>query len=336
MTGLARPVGIVGIGSCVPDRVLTNADLEQMVDTSDEWITTRTGIKERRIADEATATSDLAFGAAQRALENAGVAPEEIDLIIVATVTPDMLFPATACLVQAKLGAPQAAAFDLSAGCSGFTYALATGAGFVASGQYRTVLVIGADCLSKITDWSDRSTCVLFGDGAGAAVLREVPTGYGILSIVLGADGTGGDKLTLPGGGSRRPFRFGRAETDRGNEFIHMAGRDVFKFAVRVVPLATEQVLSKAGLTLDDVQLFIPHQANVRIIDGAVERLGIDRERVMVNAERYGNTSAASVALALDEAVKAGRLSHGGVGVLVAFGAGLTWGAVALRWYQPQ
>lgn len=336
MTGLTRPVGIVGIGSCVPDRVLTNADLERMVDTSDEWITTRTGIKERRITDDQTATSDLAYGAALRALEDAKVSPEDVDLIIVATVTPDMLFPATSCLVQAKLGASRAAAFDLSAGCSGFTYALATGAGFVAAGQYRTVLVIGADCLSKITDWSDRSTCVLFGDGAGAVVLREVPEGFGILSVVLGADGTGGDKLTHPGPGSRKPLRFDRAETDRGGEFIHMAGRDVFKFAVRVIPPATEEALAKAGLTLDDVQLLIPHQANVRIIDAAVERLKLEPERVMVNAERYGNTSAASVALALDEAVKAGRLTHGGVSVLVAFGAGLTWGAVALRWYRPE
>ncbi|MDI6870315.1 MAG: beta-ketoacyl-ACP synthase III [Bacillota bacterium] len=331
--GLSRPVGIVGTGSCVPERVLTNQDLEKMVDTSDEWITTRTGIKERRIADEETATSDLACGAAWRALESARIGADELDLIIVATVTPDMLFPATSCLVQARLGAARAAAFDLSAGCSGFVYALATGAGFIASGQYETVLVIGAETLSKITNWKDRSTCVLFGDAAGAAVLRPVPDGYGILSVVLGADGTGGEKLTLPGGGSRRPFRFERAETDEGSQYIHMCGPDVFKFAVRVVPQAAEEALVKAGLTAGDVQLLIPHQANIRIIDAAAERLGIAPDRVMVNVDRYGNTSAASIALALDEAVRAGRLRRDGVGVLVGFGAGLTWAAAALRWY---
>ncbi|HHW14639.1 MAG TPA: ketoacyl-ACP synthase III [Firmicutes bacterium] len=331
--GLLRPVGIVGTGSYAPARVLTNHDLEKMVETSDEWITTRTGIKERRIADEATATSDLAYEAAQRALAAAGIGAEAIDLIIVATITPDMLFPATACLVQAKLGASRAAAFDLSAGCSGFVYAVATGAGFIASGQYETVLVIGADTLSKITNWKDRSTCVLFGDGAGAVVLRPVPEGYGILSTVLGADGTGGEKLTLPAGGSRRPFRFEREETDEGLQYIHMCGADVFKFAVRVMPQAAEEVLAKAGLAPADVQLLIPHQANIRIIDAAAERLGLERDRVMVNVDRYGNTSAASVALALDEAVRGGRIGRGGVAVLVGFGAGLTWGAVALRWY---
>lgn len=330
---LVRPVGIVGTGSCVPERVLTNQDLEAMVDTSDEWITTRTGIKERRIADDETATSDLAYGAAKAALQSAGIESDEVDLIIVATVTPDMLFPATSCLVQAKLGAAQAAAFDLSAGCSGFVYAMTVGAGCIASGLHRTVLVIGADTLSKITNWKDRSTCVLFGDGAGAVVLREVPEGYGILSTVLGADGTGGEKLTLPGGGSRRPFRFDREETDEGAQYIHMCGPDVFKFAVRAMPQAAEEVLAKAGLTPAEVDLFIPHQANIRIIDAAVDRLGMDRERVMVNVDRYGNTSAASVALALDEAVKAGRLTRGDVGVMVGFGAGLTWGAVAVRWY---
>ncbi len=332
--GLRQPVGIVGTGSCVPERILTNRDLEHMVETSDEWITTRTGIKERRIADADTATSDLACGAGRQALESAGIGPDEVDLIIVATVTPDMLFPATACLVQARLGAARAAAFDLSAGCSGFVYALATGAGFIASGQYRTVLVIGADCLSKITNWEDRSTCVLFGDGAGAAVLRAVPEGYGILSVTLGADGTGGEKLSLPGGGSRRPFRFERQETDAGNEYIHMCGSDVYKFAVRVMPQAAEEALGKAGLTAGDVQLLIPHQANIRIIEAAAERLHLDRDRVMVNVDRYGNTSAASIGLALDEAVRTGRLTHGGVGLLVGFGAGLTWGAVALRWFQ--
>lgn len=331
--GLLKPVGIVGTGSYTPERVLTNHDLEKMVETSDEWITTRTGIKERRIADEATATSDLAYEAARRALAAAGCTAEDVDLIIVATITPDMLFPATSCLVQARLGASRAAAFDLSAGCSGFVYAVTTGAGFIASGQYETVLVIGADTLSKITNWKDRSTCVLFGDGAGAVVLRPVPEGYGILSAVLGADGTGGEKLTLPAGGSRRPFRFERAETDEGSQYIHMCGADVFKFAVRVMPQAAEEVLAKAGLTPDDVQLLVPHQANTRIIDAAAERLGLERDRVMVNVDRYGNTSAASVALALDEAVRSGRISRGGVTVLVGFGAGLTWGAAALRWY---
>jgi 3-oxoacyl-[acyl-carrier-protein] synthase-3 len=334
--GPKQPAGIVGTGLHVPEQVLTNHDLEKMVDTSDEWIATRTGIRERRIADEATATSDLACEAGRRALASAGVAPSEVDLIIVATVTPDMLFPATACLVQAGLGAAQAAAFDLSAGCSGFVYALATGAGFIASGQYETVLVIGADTLSKITNWEDRSTCVLFGDGAGAAVLRPVPEGYGFLSFVLGADGTGGEKLRLPGGGSRRPFRFVPEEGAEGAQYIHMCGPDVFKFAVRVMPQAAQEVLAKAGLRPEDVQLLLPHQANTRIIDAAAERLGIEPDRVMVNVDRYGNTSAASIGLALHEAVEAGRLTHGGVGVLVGFGAGLTWAAAALRWYGPR
>lgn len=331
--GVVRPVGIVGTGLCVPDRVLTNHDLEKMVETSDEWIVTRTGIRERRIADRTTATSDLAYGAAVEALKNAGITPQEVDLIIVATVTPDMLFPATACLVQGRLGATRAAAFDLSAGCSGFAYALSTGANFIAAGQYGTVLVIGADCLSKITNWEDRRTCVLFGDGAGAAVLREVPDGYGILGTVLGADGTGGDKLTIEVGGSRRPFQYEGGETDDGGRFIRMAGSDVFKFAARIMPVAAEQVMAKAGIASDDVQLFIPHQANLRIITAAAERLHINMDRVFVNVDRYGNTSAASIGIALHEAVSQGRVTRDGVVVLVGFGAGLTWSSLVMRWY---
>ncbi|MGE5507912.1 MAG: beta-ketoacyl-ACP synthase III [Chitinophagales bacterium] len=331
--GVGRPVGIVGTGLCVPERVLTNHDLEKMVETSDEWIVTRTGIRERRIADRDTASSDLAYGAAVQALRNAGVTPEEVDLIIVATVTPDMLFPATACIVQGRLGATSAAAFDLSAGCSGFPYALATGANFVATGQYDTVLVIGADCLSKITNWKDRATCVLFGDGAGAAVLRQVPQGYGILGTVLGADGTGGDKLNIAVGGSRRPLQYEKEETDDGGRYIRMLGADVFKFAVRIMPAAAEEVMTKAGISPDEVQLFVPHQANIRIISAAADRLGISMDRVFVNVDRYGNTSAASIGIALHEAVSQGRITRDGIVVFVGFGAGLTWSALAMRWY---
>lgn len=320
--------GILGVGSCVPERVLTNFDLEKMVDTSDEWISTRTGIKERRIADESKATSDYAAGAARRALERAGVDALELDLVIVATVTPDMFFPSTACLVQEMIGATRAAAFDLSAGCSGFVYALDVAARGIEAGAYRNVLVVGADLLSRVTDYTDRSTCVLFGDGAGAVVLGAVDEG-GILSTYLGADGSGGEKLCIPAGGSRLPAA---KATDRGQHFIHMEGNEVFKFAVRIMPEAAQEAMRRAGVAPADVDLFIPHQANVRIIDAAAKRLGIESERVFVNVDRYGNTSAASIPIALDEAVGSGRVKAGDILVLVGFGAGLTWGAAALQW----
>lgn len=321
---------MAGTGSAVPDRVLTNADLEKMVDTSDEWITTRTGIKERRIADPETASSDLAALAAGRALAASGTDPASVDLIIVATVTPDMLFPATACIVQHRLGAHRAAAFDLSAGCSGFVYALGMGAQAIASGLYETVLVAGVDCLSKITDFQDRSTCVLFGDAAGAAVLKPAAPGYGLLAIQLGADGSGADKLSLPAGGSRIPVS--KDAIDSRLNFIHMAGNEVFKFAVRIMEEASHVVLSQSGLDASDIDLFVPHQANIRIIEAAAKRLGVPSEKVFVNVQKYGNTSAASIAVALDEANAEGRLRPGDKVLLVGFGAGLTWASAVLCW----
>ncbi|WP_406678276.1 beta-ketoacyl-ACP synthase III [Moorella sp. ACPs] len=330
MPALLRPVGIVGTGSCLPERVLTNTELEQMVDTSDEWIRTRTGIRERRIADQDTAASDLAVPAAARALAMAGLPAEAVDLIIVATVTPDTLFPATACLVQERLGVKGGAAFDLSAGCSGFIYALAAASQFIATGVYQTALVIGVEILSKIINWQDRSTCVLFGDGAGAVVLRAVPPGEGILGLHLGADGGGGSLLTLPAGGSRLPANSSTVE--KHLHTIHMNGPEVFKFAVRVMGEASLKALEQAGLRKEEVDFLIPHQANMRIIEAATKRLGLAREKVYVNLDRYGNMSSASIPVALDEACREGRLKRGDKVVLVAFGAGLTWGAAVLSW----
>ncbi|MBE3598059.1 MAG: ketoacyl-ACP synthase III [Limnochordaceae bacterium] len=325
-----RAVGIWGTGSAVPERVLTNFDLEKMVETSDEWIRTRTGIRERHIADEKTATSDLALLAGRRALEAAGVGPDELDLIVVATVTPDMSFPSTANLVQDRLGARRAAAFDLAAACSGFLYGLDTAAAFVATGRAGYALVVGAECLSKITDYTDRSTCVLFGDAAGAVVLGPVGPGYGLLSSHLGSDGSYGHLLHLPAGGSRRPAS--AATVAERLHFIKMAGNEVFKIAVRTMGEAAEKALQEAGVSVDRVRWFIPHQANVRIIDAAARRLGIEEDRVVVNIDRYGNTSAASIPLALDETVRAGKVAEGDYLVLAAFGGGLTWGASVLRW----
>lgn len=329
MPDTIRP-GILGVGRFVPEHVLTNHDLEKMVDTSDEWITTRTGIRERRIAPPGMATSDMAIGAAKAAMDMAGVCAEELDVIIAATVTPDMLFPSTACLVQAALGAWRAAAFDLSAGCSGFVYALSVASQYVAAGAAKRVLVMGAETLSRITDYEDRNTCVLFGDGAGAAVIGAKDGNGGILAFDLGADGGGADLLCVPAGGSRKPTT---AETlaSRGH-FIKMEGKQVFRFAIRVVEESVITVLKKAGADVGDIDLFIPHQANVRIIDYAVEKLGIPREKVFVNLDRYGNTSAASIPIALSEAVEQGRVGPGSLVVMVGFGAGLTWGSCALRW----
>ncbi|WRP13369.1 beta-ketoacyl-ACP synthase III [Geochorda subterranea] len=323
-------MGIWGTGSAAPERVLTNFDLERMVETSDEWIRTRTGIRERRICDEQTATSDLAMQAARRAMEAAGVAPEAIGLVVVATVTPDMAFPSTANLVQHGLGIKGAAAFDLAAACSGFLYGLDVAASAIQSGRVRHALVIGAECLSKITDYTDRSTCVLFGDGAGAVVLGPVSEGHGILASQLGSDGAYGDLLCLPAGGSRRPASE-RTVAERLH-YIKMQGNEVFKIAVRTMGEAAEQALRQAGLGVDQVRYLIPHQANIRIIDAAAKRLGIPEERVVVNIDRYGNTSAASIGIALDETARAGKLADGDVVVMVAFGGGLTWGATVVRW----
>lgn len=321
--------GILGTGSALPSRVLTNADLEQMVDTNDEWIVTRTGIKERRIAAPDEATSDFAVPASERALEMAGVRAEEIDLILVATVTPDMMFPSTACVVQERIGATHAAAFDLSAACSGYLYGLSVASAFVATGQYRYVLVIAADVLSRIVDYTDRSTAVLFGDGAGAAVVGPVEGDRGLLAFDLGADGSGGKFLHMPAGGSRMPASY--ASIDAHMHYLKMEGQETFKFAVKAMASSTEKVLERAGLSREEIDVLVPHQANIRIIEAARKRFGLDEHKVVLTIHKYGNSSASSIAIALDEAIRSGRAEPGHVVVLVGFGAGLTWGAAAVR-----
>ncbi|CRF28687.1 3-oxoacyl-[acyl-carrier-protein] synthase III FabH [Mycobacterium tuberculosis] len=314
----------------MPERVLTNQELEKMVDTNDEWIVTRTGIRERRLASPEQASSDLAYEASVQALKNAGITAEQIDLIVVATVTPDMAFPSTACILQEKLGAKKAAAFDLSAACTGFIYGLANASNFIATGTYKYVLVVGAECLSRITDYTDRNTCILFGDGAGAVVLGAVPEGRGFKAFELGADGTGGPLLKVPGGGSRYPAS---AQSLEGKQhFIFMAGSEVFKFAVRIMGSAAEEALRKAGMDKSEVDLLVPHQANIRIIQSALNRLNLNEDKCMINLDKYGNVSAASIPIALAEAVEAGRVKEGDRLVLVGFGGGLTWGASVLVW----
>jgi 3-oxoacyl-[acyl-carrier-protein] synthase III len=325
-----KAVGILGTGAYVPEKVLTNEDLERMVDTSDEWIVTRTGIHERRIASSDQASSDLAYEAAKRALDSSGIKPEQLDLIIVATVTPDTSFPSTANLLQYRLGAKKAASFDLAAACSGFLYGLATATQFIQTGIYKYALVIGVECLSKITDWTDRNTCVLFGDGSGAAVVGQVEDGYGFQAFDLGSDGGGGDLLKMPAGGSRMPASE-ESVADRMH-YLKMAGSDVFKFAVRIMNSSAEASLQKAGLTKEDVDFLVPHQANIRIIDSAVKRFGLSPEKVMVNLDRYGNMSSASIPVALDEAVREGKVKTGDNIVLVGFGGGLTWGSTVIKW----
>lgn len=325
-----RPIGIIGYGKYVPERILTNADMEKMVETNDEWIVSRTGIRERHIAAPEQATSDLAYEAAVQALKTAGMAAEDLELIIVATITPDTFFPSTACILQDKLGAKKAAAFDLSAACSGFVYGMATANGMLQTGMYNNALVIGADALSRITDYTDRNTCVLFGDGAGAVVLGEVSQGRGFLSFDLGAEGSGGSLLKLEAGGSRLPAS---EETIQDKKhYIYMNGREVFKFAVRVMGTATEDVLRKAGKGKEDIDLFVPHQANIRIIQSAMQRLELPEEKCVINVDKYANTSAASIPLALVEAAEEGRMKEGDTILLVGFGGGLTWGASVLVW----
>ncbi|MTI95081.1 MAG: ketoacyl-ACP synthase III [Firmicutes bacterium] len=322
---------ITGVGYALPDQVLTNAQLEQMVETDDAWIVQRTGIRERRIAGPDIATSDLASKAAESAMTAAGVRAEDLDLIIVATVTPDHAFPSTACLVQRNLGAWKAAAFDLEAACTGFIYGLSVAEQFIRTGTYKHVLVIGAETLSKITDYTDRNTCVLFGDGAGAAVLSAYEE-QGLLALDIGADGRGGELLVQQAGGSRKPAS---PETLAAREhFIQMHGREVFKFAVRVLGETSERVLSAANVDSGEIDLLIPHQANLRIIDSACKRLGIDREKVFVNLDRYGNMSAASIPVALAEAEAQGKLKKGDRILLVGFGGGLTWGSALLNWVK--
>lgn len=325
-----RTCSVTGVGSYVPSRVLTNADLEKMVETSDEWILTRTGIRERRIAAEGEFTSDMAAAASQRAMQMAGVTADQIDLIIVATITPDMPFPNTACLVQRKLGAKRAAAFDVEAACSGFIYALEIGQQFITSRTYNTVLVIGAEKLSTIVDWTDRNTCVLFGDGAGAAILQNRENSHGLLTAVMGADGNNADLLFMPGGGSQCPATADSVAARQ--HYLRMTGKETFKNAVQAMYGAAKEALKQCDLDISQIKCIIPHQANQRIIDAVGDRLGAKPEQLFVNLDRYGNTSAASVAIAFDEAVNSGRLQRGDLVLIVAFGAGLTWGAAVIEW----
>lgn len=327
---MTRAVGILGIGHYVPEKIVTNFDLEKIVDTSDEWITERTGIKQRHIAAPGQATSDMSVIAAQRALADAGVAPEELDLVILATASPDHAFPSTACLVQDRIGAKNAAAFDLSAGCSGFVYSLGVASQMIKSGLYNKILIIGAETLSSIINWQDRNTCVLFGDGAGAAIVGEAEEGYGVLGIDLGADGSGGKYLFQPAGGSRKPAS---EETVANHEHtIHMNGPEVFKFAIQIMGKTAKRALANAGMKPEELDLLVPHQANLRIITSAAKRLKMPMEKVWVNVNKYANTSAASIPIALCEAQSAGALKKGDNVLLAGFGAGLTWAAIVLKW----
>ncbi|MBE9474976.1 MAG: ketoacyl-ACP synthase III [Chloroflexi bacterium] len=324
---------ITGWGMAVPDKVLTNDDLVKMVDTNDDWIISRTGVRERRIAGSDQSTASLASDAAMRALEVANVHPGDLDMIILSTSTPEYIFPATACLVQDQIGAGKAGAFDLLAACTGFLYALNLGSQAIKSNGAENILIIGSETLSRVVNWKDRNTCILFGDGAGAFVLQASDEPGGILSAVLRSDGSGGDLLSVPGGGSRHPASMQTLYD--GLHYIQMNGRGVFRFATRVMAEATQQTVESAQLTMDDIQLLIPHQANQRIIEAAARRLDYPMEQVMVNVDRYGNTSTASIPIATVEALEQGRLKPGDNTVMVAFGSGLTWGAVLVQWSGP-
>jgi len=324
-----KKVGIIGVGQYLPKKILTNADLEKMVDTSDEWITTRTGIKERHIADKTEATSDLSIKAAKEALKDAGLKPQDIDLIIVATITPDMQFPSTACFVQEGIGAKNAACFDISAACAGFVYALTTAQQFIARGSYKNALVIGAETLSSITDWTDRNTCVLFGDGAGAVIMSEVKSG-GVISSYLGSNGSYTELLKMPAGGSRYPAS--QKTLDSRMHYLKMNGNELFKIAVRTMTEAAKTVIEKAGLKPSDIDLVIPHQANARIIMAMAKRLEFAEKNIFLNIEKCGNMSSASTAVALCQAAQAGRIEKGDLVLLDAFGAGLVWGACIIKW----
>lgn len=324
---------ITGWGMAAPEQVLTNDDLAQRIDTSDEWIRSRTGIQERRIAKDDQTTASLAVEAALSAMQMAHLNPRELDLVIVSTSTPEHIFPATACLVQDRLGAQKAGAFDLLAACSGFIFALNIGTQAIRSGAIRNALIIGAETLSRIVDWNDRNTCVLFGDGAGAFVLQAAEQPGGVLATAMHSDGSGADLLILPGGGSRLPAT--KETVQEGQHFVRMNGREVFRFATRALVQVTQEVLKKAQWKMDDVQLVIPHQANLRIIETALRSLEISPERCVINIDRYGNTSTASIPIAVCEAVQEGRLKPGDKVVFVGFGAGLTWGAAATIWSGP-
>ena len=321
---------ITGIGSYLPNKVLTNYDLEKMVDTSNDWIIQRTGIKERRIVENGVTTSDLATQASLRAMEDAGVSPKDLDMIITSTITPDHIFPSTSCYIQQKIGATRACAFDILAACAGFIYAMSIGQSFINSGAMKTVLVVGAECLSKITDYTDRATCVLFGDGAGAVVIQRNPVKHEILSSILAADGSEADVLIMPGGGARNPASL--ESVQQRLHYIQFKGKEVFKLAINNITNLILETTRENGLTLDDIDLIIPHQSNLRIIEATMEKLGLPMEKAFVNIDKYGNTSSASVPIAIDEARKEGRLRKGNIVMLVAFGGGLTWGSSVIRW----
>jgi 3-oxoacyl-[acyl-carrier-protein] synthase-3 len=321
---------ITGTGSFAPSRILTNLELEKMVETSDEWITTRTGIKERRISENGTGSSDLALEASKIALEEAGLAPEQIDLILLGTVTPDYILPSTACVLQDKLKAKNAAVLDIVAACSGFIYGLSVASAFIGMGQFKNVLVIGVETLSKITNWEDRNTCVLFGDGAGAAVVSATTEEKGILGTFISGDGSLANLLHIPVGGGKIPLT--KDNFDLKQHYISMQGNEVFKSAVRAMDSAARHIIQEVGLTSEDIDLLIPHQANIRIIEALAKRLKVSMDKVYVNIDRYGNTSAASVPIALDEARKKGAIKQGSHTVLVAFGAGFTWGSAVVKW----
>lgn len=330
MTAKLCNAGILGTGFYVPEKIMTNADLEKIVETSDEWIVERTGIKERRIAEDNQPMSDLALRAAKDALADADVAAEDLDLIIVATLTSDRIIPSTACMIQNLLGAKHAAAFDLSAACSGFAYAASVAAQFIETGAYKKALVIGAETLSKYINWEDRNTCVLFGDGAGAAVLGQVEEGYGILSFDLGSDGSGGDAIQIPSSGSLMPVS--KESIDQKLNLIHMNGRDVFKFAVKAMGKTVKNSLAKIDMPQEKVDWLVPHQANIRIIESAAKRLSMPMDKVIVNIHKYGNMSAACIPIALAEAAAAKRFKKGDIIALSGFGAGLTWASCIIRW----
>lgn len=324
--------GIIGIGSYLPEKIVTNTDMEAIVETSDEWIKTRTGIGERRIVSKGQLTSDLALEASLKAIEDASLGVSDIDLIIVATMSPDMPSPATSCFLQEKLGAQKIPSFDISAACSGFIYGLSVATGFIRSGMYENILLVGAESMSRILDWTDRSTCVLFGDGAGAVVVGRVPEDRGIMAFDMGSDGSGAKHLYVPSKDLPCPGHDGSVEFDSAT--LKMDGGEVFKFATRKMSETSKAVLKKANMNMDDIDMLVPHQANIRIVDYAVKKLGIDREKVAVNLDRYGNMSAASIPVALDQQVKSGKVSDGDAILMVGFGGGLTWGSTVIRWFK--
>ena len=330
MADSGNAAGILSLGMAVPDRIVTNHDMEKIVETSDEWIVTRTGIRERRVADELTATSDLAAEAGRIAIKNAGLSSRDIDMIILATATPDYPFPAAACTVQELLDAENAAAFDISAACSGFLYGITLAKGMINAGEYEKVLLIGAETLTKICDFTDRSTCVLFGDGAGAAIIGKAPEGKGILATYLKSDGRLTRILKMPAGGSRKPAT--RETVDQQLHYIKMMGNELFKYATRAMEEASLEVLKRARLEPSDVDLFIPHQANIRIIDATAKRLKIPKEKIFNNIDRYGNTSAASIPIAMTEALDRGVIKEGSNILLTAAGGGVTWAGALMRW----